>query len=143
MEEQYGLRPIHYKGRFLCYELVSLSASESELERFQKDPKRAQDLVKLFEHIEKIQKYGIFHACRINLARSLEASINLYELKNYSGALREMSCVVVTDAKETKVVLLFEFTGHSGKGGIPPNKMKQAKMLSSEASRLLNEEGVL
>lgn len=139
MEEEYELRSVTHKGMHICSELVSKSAAQSDLQKEMKGGHLPPRLVKLFKQIKKIKSYGVQQACTANLLTPLDLQNNLFEIKNYDGVYREMSCIITQHDKSTQIVLLFEFRGHQGTDSIPPDTIKRASRLANDAKRLIRK----
>lgn len=134
MSNGYELRKVKPFER--VYELVSLQANHSHLEKLMKNKKDREPLAMMLKQIQHIEQYGIQKSCSTGKLRCLESSCNLYEIKGYYGVRREMCCVAVDNV----VILLFDFKGHQGQSGkIPANILSKAKQLAKIASKLADE----
>lgn len=141
MEEEYELRPVKYRGEVICSELVSAASAKSELQKTMEGDLLPPELVNLFNQITKIKKYGVKKACTVNLLHHLDSSCNLFEIKNYSGVRREMSCIITRRGNEIEIVLLFEFVGHQGTNKIRSKTLKRAERMARKAKQLVLSEG--
>lgn len=115
MAVQYELKPWIIDPAHSFYELVSVSAFETNLEKLMKS-KRREDFSNLVRQIAKIMDYGVQKACSTKKLRCLDASAGLYEIKGYSDPYRYMSYVMI--GQPPLIVPMFEFVGHKGEGNI-------------------------
>jgi hypothetical protein len=100
-------------------------------------PKKKDRLKGLEVFLARIGKYSIEHAQKNGLIRYL-SELGLYELKNFFGADRIMCHIEESQG----LILLFDFTGHQGKGsGIDRSVKEKAVRLKGIVLELLEKEG--
>jgi hypothetical protein len=123
---------------------LSDKASALVLSRVGKDdflsdwnPKKKDRLKGLEAFLVRIERHSIRHAQRIGLIRYIQG-LGLYELKGYFGADRIMCHI----ENEQELILLFDFTGHQGKGsGIDSSVKEKALRLKGIVWEILGKVG--
>lgn len=135
----YELQEIVFHDEVICYELVRVGAS-SRIEKMMYDPRTRTEVVNLFKTVKKIKERGVRDSLKTSRLRRLPDGERLFEIKNYSDASREMSCIVTEEARRIRIVLLFDFKGHQGSDAIPEHVLKKGKRLSEEAFRLMRNQ---
>lgn len=142
MGSSYRLRAVMYGEERLCYELIATNRSLSELERWESDPKRKEMARSLYQIVSRIKSQGLRASIRSKKLTPISSQDRIYEIKNFLGPWREMSCIIAEDAAGAiEIVLLFAFRGHQGSDGIPSNVLDKACDLAKVARDLLSQEG--
>lgn len=110
------------------------------IEKMMCDPRTCTEVVNLFKTVRKIKERGVRDSLKTSRLRRLPDGERLFEVKNYSDASREMSCIVTEEARRVRIVLLLDLKGHQGSDAIPGHVLKKGKRLSEEAFRLARNQ---
>lgn len=137
MGNGYELHELKNGAETLCYALADSNTGRSPIDDLLDDKKKQTVFRDLATTITRIRAYGITPSLQSSKLRLIDSSLNLYEIKNFSGVNRVMCCI--TDSGEMILIVLFHFYGHQGTGKIPKQTLEKAKRLAREAMALVKE----
>ena len=128
------LKPYQLSDGIRCYALADRRGSRSFVDDWLDSPRSEEKARRLLSTVLKISTNGLGWALGSRKIRRI--SLQLYEIKNFSGATRVMAHIRVADS----VVLLHPFQGHRGTGNIPASTVANATRQQRLVVELLEQE---